>query len=41
MLGITFTIAAQTTLGALLLGYPLAHWLARLPEGGGAGSSCW
>ncbi len=29
VLGITFTIAAQTTLGALLLGYPLAHWLAR------------
>ena len=32
VLGITFTIAAQTTLGALLLGYPLAHWLARLPD---------
>jgi putative spermidine/putrescine transport system permease protein len=32
VLGITFTIALQTTLGALLLGYPLAHWLARLPE---------
>lgn len=31
VLGITFTIAAQTTLGALLLGYPLAHWLAALP----------
>ena len=32
VLGITFTIAAETTLGALLLGYPLAHWLARLPD---------
>jgi len=30
VLGITFTIALQTTLGALILGYPLAHWLARL-----------
>lgn len=32
VLGITFTIAAETTLGAVLLGYPLAHWLARQPE---------
>ena len=31
VLGITFTIALQTTLGSLILGYPLAHWLARLP----------
>lgn len=32
VLGITFTIAAETTLGSLLLGYPLAYWLARQPE---------
>ncbi|WP_426955628.1 ABC transporter permease subunit [Muricoccus radiodurans] len=32
VLGITFGIAAETTLGALLFGYPLAHWLARQPE---------
>lgn len=27
----TFSVAAQTTLCCLLLGYPLAYWLARLP----------
>lgn len=29
---ITFRIAALTTLFSLLFGYPLAYWLARLPE---------
>jgi putative spermidine/putrescine transport system permease protein len=29
----TFIIAAQTTALCLVLGYPLAYWLARMPEG--------
>lgn len=32
VLGITFTIAAETTFGAVLFGYPLAYWLAKQPE---------
>lgn len=32
VLFITFRIAALTTLFSLLIGYPLAYWLARLPE---------
>lgn len=31
VLGITFGIAGETTLGAVALGYPLAYWLARQP----------
>ncbi|HEV7267121.1 MAG TPA: ABC transporter permease subunit [Falsiroseomonas sp.] len=31
VLGITFGIAAETTLGSILFGYPLAFWLARQP----------
>lgn len=31
VLGITFGIAGETTLGAVLLGYPLAYWLACQP----------
>jgi putative spermidine/putrescine transport system permease protein len=33
VLGITFKIAANTALFSVLIGYPLAYWLARLPEG--------
>jgi ABC-type spermidine/putrescine transport system permease subunit I len=32
VLGITFKIAGNTALWSLLLGYPLAYWLARMPE---------
>lgn len=32
VLGITFGIAAETTLGSLLFGYPLAYWLAKQPD---------
>lgn len=32
VLGITFRIAGNTALYSLLLGYPLAYWLARMPE---------
>lgn len=32
VLGITFGVAGETTLGAVLFGYPLAYWLARQPE---------
>lgn len=32
VLGITFGIAGQTTLGAVVLGYPLAYWLAKQPD---------
>jgi ABC-type spermidine/putrescine transport system permease subunit I len=32
VLGITFRIAALTALWSLLIGYPLAYWLARLPD---------
>lgn len=32
VLGITFKIAGYTALFSLLLGYPLAYWLARMPE---------
>lgn len=28
----TFSIAIQTTIACLLVGYPLAYWLARMPE---------
>jgi putative spermidine/putrescine transport system permease protein len=31
VLGMTFSVAAQNTLLCLLLGYPVAYWLARLP----------
>lgn len=31
VLGLTFGIAAQNTLLCLLLGYPVAYWLARMP----------
>lgn len=31
IIGTTFSIALQTTLACLLLGFPLAYWLARLP----------
>lgn len=31
VLGITFGIAGETTLGAVVLGYPVAYWLARQP----------
>ncbi|WP_291296820.1 ABC transporter permease subunit [Elioraea sp.] len=31
VLGITFGVAGETTLGAVVLGYPLAYWLARQP----------
>lgn len=33
VLGITFRIAGWTALFSVLLGYPLAYWLARQPEG--------
>lgn len=33
VLGITFQIAGLTALFSVLLGYPLAYWLARQPEG--------
>jgi ABC-type spermidine/putrescine transport system permease subunit I len=32
VLGITFRIAGWTALWSLLIGYPLAYWLARLPD---------
>jgi ABC-type spermidine/putrescine transport system permease subunit I len=32
VLGITFRIAAQTAIFSLIIGYPLAYWIARLPE---------
>lgn len=32
VLGITFRIAGYTALYSLLIGYPLAYWLARLPD---------
>jgi ABC-type spermidine/putrescine transport system permease subunit I len=32
VLGITFKIAGNTALWSLLIGYPLAYWLARMPE---------
>lgn len=32
VLGITFRIAAQTAIVSLILGYPLAYWIAGLPE---------
>jgi len=32
VLGITFKIAGYTALFSLLLGYPLAYWLARMPD---------
>jgi len=32
VLGITFGIAGETTLGAIVFGYPLAYWLARQPD---------
>jgi len=32
VLGITFKIAGNTALWSLLLGYPLAYWLARMPD---------
>ncbi|SEG26125.1 ABC transporter permease subunit [Bosea lathyri] len=32
VLGITFKIAGNTALISLLIGYPLAYWLARMPE---------
>ncbi|SMF57031.1 ABC-type spermidine/putrescine transport system, permease component II [Tistlia consotensis] len=32
VLGITFRIATLTALASLLLGYPLAYWLAQLPD---------
>jgi putative spermidine/putrescine transport system permease protein len=31
VLGMTFSVAAQNTLLCLLLGYPIAYWLARMP----------
>src|SRR5687768_1273144 len=33
VLGITFKIAGNTALSSVLLGYPLAYWLAGLREG--------
>jgi putative spermidine/putrescine transport system permease protein len=33
VLGITFGIAGETTLGAIIFGYPLAYWLTRQPDG--------
>jgi ABC-type spermidine/putrescine transport system permease subunit I len=32
VLGITFRIASYTALWSLLIGYPLAYWLSRLPD---------
>ena len=32
VLGITFKIAGYTAIFSLLLGYPLAYWLARMPD---------
>lgn len=32
VLGITFRIAGYTALASLAIGYPLAYWLARMPE---------
>ncbi|MGW9333518.1 ABC transporter permease subunit [Bosea sp. NPDC055594] len=32
VLGITFRIAGYTALASLVIGYPLAYWLARMPE---------
>lgn len=32
VLGITFRIAGYTALHSLLIGYPLAYWLSRLPD---------
>jgi ABC-type spermidine/putrescine transport system permease subunit I len=32
VLGITFRIAGYTALWSLLIGYPLAYWLSRMPE---------
>ena len=32
VLGITFKIAGYTALASLVIGYPLAYWLARMPE---------
>lgn len=32
VLGITFKIAGNTALQSLLIGYPLAYWLARMPD---------
>lgn len=32
VLGITFRIAGYTALWSLLIGYPLAYWLARMPQ---------
>lgn len=32
VLGITFRIAGYTALWSLLIGYPLAYWLSRLPD---------
>ncbi|WP_439495970.1 ABC transporter permease subunit [Bosea sp. (in: a-proteobacteria)] len=32
VLGITFKIAGNTALWSLVIGYPLAYWLARMPE---------
>lgn len=32
VLGITFRIAAQTAIFSLIIGYPLAYWIAGLPE---------
>ena len=32
VLGITFGIAGETTLGALVFGYPLAYWLSKQPD---------
>ena len=32
VLGITFRIAGWTAFWSLLIGYPLAYWLARLPD---------